>query len=441
MTHAASPRALRLAVAGAAAALALAACTGSSPAPSPSSVSPPTTPATTAGSPTSPATSSGTGGTSSSGNPTLPPEAGNPKVTVLATHLDTPWGLAALPGGKVLVTERDAAHVVVVDLASGGQTEVGGAGSEELRSTTVHRQESGLLGVAVSPSFASDGRVFLYRTTAQGNEVVRAKLTLGSSPSLAELTPIVTGIPSAQFHNGGRLAFGPDGDLYVTTGDATDGQNAQNPDSLGGKILRVTQDGKAAPDNPSGTRVWTLGHRNVQGLGWDATRRMFASEFGQDTWDELNQIVPGKNYGWPNIEGKQSAGAGSDPSNPPADYMDPLVTWRTDEASPSGLAVSDAAIYVAALGGLGGSPGAALWRVPLEPAAKGSPTSARATVATPQRLLHGTYGRLRTVMLDPTVKDTASTDTLLVLTSNTDGRGTPSSDDDRLLRVVVPNAG
>jgi len=371
----------------------------------------------------------------------MPAKAGTPQVTVLATHLDTPWGLAALPGGEVLVTERDHAHVVVVDLGSGKQTEVGGAGADELRSTTVHVQESGLLGVAVSPSFASDGRVFLYRTTAQGNEVVRARLTLGSSPSLGELTPIVTGIPSAQFHNGGRLAFGPDGDLYVTTGDATDGTNAQDPDSLGGKILRVTQDGDPAPGNPSGTRVWTLGHRNVQGLGWDASKRMFASEFGQDTWDELNQIVPGKNYGWPEVEGKQADGAGTDPSNPPAKYMDPLVTWRTDEASPSGIAVTDSAVYVAALGGLGGTRGPALWRVPLQAAAAGASTSARATVGTPQRLLHGTYGRLRTVMLDPTVKDTPTTDTLLVLTSNTDGRGNPSSDDDRLLRVVVPSEG
>ncbi len=371
----------------------------------------------------------------------MPAKAGTPKVTVLATHLDTPWGLAALPDGQVLVTERDHAHVVVVDLASGKQTEVGGAGATELGASTVHEGESGLLGVAVSPSFASDGRVFLYRTTAQGNEVVRARLALGSSPSLGALTPIVTGIPSAQFHDGGRLAFGPDGYLYVTTGDATGGTNAQDPGSLGGKILRVTQDGKAASGNPSGTRVWTLGHRNVQGLGWDASKRMFASEFGQDTWDELNQIVPGKNYGWPQIEGKEADGAGADPSNPPAHYMDPLVTWRTDEASPSGIAVSDAAVYVAALGGLGGTRGPALWRVPLQPASAGSSTSTRATVGTPQRLLHGTYGRLRTVMLDPTVKDTPTTDTLLVLTSNTDGRGNPSSDDDRLLRVVVPNAG
>ncbi|GMA24814.1 hypothetical protein GCM10025864_25730 [Luteimicrobium album] len=367
--------------------------------------------------------------------PTVPPEAGTPTVTVLATHLDTPWGLAALPGGTVLVTERDQARVVVVDLASGKQTDVGGAGADELRSSTVHAGESGLLGVALSPSFASDGRVFLYRTTAQGNEVVRARLTLGSSPSLGELTAVVTGIPSAQVHNGGRLAFGPDGDLYVTTGDATAGTHAQDPDSLGGKILRVTQDGKAAPDNPSGTRVWTLGHRNVQGIGWDASQRMFASEFGQDTWDELNQVVPGKNYGWPEVEGKRADGAGTDPANPPADYQDPLVTWRTSDASPSGLAVSDSAVY------LTGLRGETLWRVPLQPAVAGTSTSARATVGTPQRLLHGADGRLRTVMLDPTVEDTPTTDTLLVLTSNTDGRGNPGSDDDRLLRVTVPNAG
>jgi glucose/arabinose dehydrogenase len=344
-----------------------------------------------------------------------------------------PWGLAFLPDGSALVTLRDQG--TVLRLRDSGATPVRVGQVPGVRPLG----EAGLLGIAVSPRFASDHGVFVYFTAADDNRVMRMTL---DGDSLRPGPVIVDGIPQADHHDGGRLAFGPDGFLYISTGDAGNRPAAQDRSSLGGKILRVTTDGRPAPGNPfPGSRVWSLGHRNVQGLAWDTAGRLYASEFGQDTWDELNQIVPGKNYGWPQIEGKEADGAGTDPSNPPAHYMDPLVTWRTDEASPSGLAVSDAAVYVAALGGLGGTRGPALWRVPLQPASAGSSTSTRATVGTPQRLLHGTYGRLRTVMLDPTVKDTPATDTLLVLTSNTDGRGNPSSDDDRLLRVKVPSAG
>jgi glucose/arabinose dehydrogenase len=226
---------------------------------------------------------------------------------------------------------------------------------------------------------------------------------------LGPLRLVVSGIPKSGVHNGGRLAFGPDGMLYVTTGDGSDGGSSQRPASLGGKILRVTPDGRPAPGNPDPrSPVWTSGHRNVQGIGWDAEGRMYASEFGQNTWDELNRILPGRNYGWPDVEGRGQA------TDARRGFTDPLVVWRTDEASPSGLAVGDDSIWLAALRG------ERLWRVPLR---------SDGSVGPPQALLQGRLGRLRTVEVEPD-------GSLLVLTSNT-FRGTPRPGDDRLVRLTV----
>lgn len=329
--------------------------------------------------------------------PDLPPATATP--TDVATGLAAPWDLAFLPSGAVLVTLRDAAQVVAVTAA--GVVPVTGEGAAQLADTVVDR-EAGLLGIAVSPGFADDRLVYLYRTTTDGNQVVRAELT--PDLTLGPLQPVVSSVPWNWFHDGGRIAFGPDGYLYVGTGDAGEKPLAQDPGSLAGKILRVTPEGAPAPGNPvEGSPVWTLGHRNVQGLGWTSTGTMIASEFGQNAWDELNVITPGADYGWPRVEGS-GGGAG---------LTDPVVTWSTDEASPSGIAVGDTAVWVAALRG------ERLWRVPL--AADGS-------VGTPEVAVDG-LGRLRTVALGP---DGA----LWILTNNTDGRGSPRPGDDRLLRVA-----
>jgi glucose/arabinose dehydrogenase len=313
-----------------------------------------------------------------------------PGISVVATHLQAPWGLAFLPGGDALVTERDTARILRVSPAGRVQqvqrlAEVDGTG------------EGGLLGIAVSRTYATDKLVYVYYSTAKDNRI--ARLRLGERPK-----PILTGIPVAGNHNGGRLAFGPDGMLYAGTGDATQSDRAQDRSYLGGKILRITPDGKPAPGNPfPGSPVWTYGHRNVQGLAWDDSGRMYASEFGQNTFDELNRIVAGRNYGWPTVEG-----TGGD-----ARFMEPLTTWPTDQASPSGIAVAAGAVWVACLRG------ERLWRVPL--ADDGS-------VGTPQALLVNRYGRLRNVMVAPDRS-------LWVFTNNRDGRGTPAADDDKILRL------
>jgi glucose/arabinose dehydrogenase len=191
-----------------------------------------------------------------------------------------------------------------------------------------------------------------------------------------EPEPIITGIPSALNHNGGRLSFGPDGKLYITTGDANDTANAQDLDSLGGKILRANADGTVPEDNPfEGSLVYTWGNRNVQGLSWDAEGGLYFSELGQNTWDELNYAEPGGNYGWPEVEG-----TGGEP-----EFVDPLVTWSTAEASPSGAEVVGDTMYVAALRGQ------RLWTVPVAGGEAGEPVA----------VLESELGRIRTVELGP----------------------------------------
>jgi glucose/arabinose dehydrogenase len=305
-----------------------------------------------------------------------------------------PWALAFLPDGSALLTLRDEARVLQVregrpPVDLGRVPGVAPSG------------EGGLLGVAVSPTFARDHTVFLYLTSATDNRVVRLTFADGK---LGRPQPILTGIPKAGNHNGGRLKFGPDGYLYVTTGDAGNRPNAQDKGSLGGKILRVTKDGKPAPGNPfRNSPVWSYGHRNVQGIAWDRAGRMFASEFGQNTWDELNLIRPGANYGWPLVEGRAGRSG----------LVDPLRQWPTDDASPSGIAITaDGTVWMAALRGQ------SLWRIPTRNGVAGRP----------QRLLQNEYGRLRDVVVGPDGR-------LWVLTNNT-ARGNPARDDDKL--IVIP---
>ncbi len=357
------------------------------------------------------------------------PDAPTVRTTTasLIDDLASPWGLAALPDGRLLSTSRDEGTVSVLDPGTGGVTAVTGEGADDLASQTDHGGEGGLLGVAVAPTFAEDGVVVVYRTGDGGNEVLRGRLDLDEA-HLGALTTVLDGIPKSSNHNGGQVAFGPDGFLYVATGDATESGAAQDPGSLAGKILRVGLDGEPAVGNPDGSRVWSLGHRNVQGLGWDASGRMFASEFGQSTLDELNVIVPGGNYGWPEREGTLGEASAADGTA----FVDPVATWPTSEASPSGLAVAADAVYVAGLRG------ERLWRVPFAGGAAGeveaSPLpdggASPAAFGAPRALLTGEWGRLRAVVVAP-----GGGTSLLVLTNETDGRGSPSAGDDHLLRV------
>ncbi|MFD0855233.1 PQQ-dependent sugar dehydrogenase, partial [Actinomadura adrarensis] len=243
----------------------------------------------------------------------------------LVTGLEVPWAIAFLPGGDALVTQRDNAELVRVS-PQGQVTPVGEVPG------VVPGGEGGLMGVAVSPDYQRNQTIYLYFTAADDNRVVRARY---DGRRLTGVRPIVTGIPKAGNHNGGRIAFGPDRYLYVATGEAGQVQLSQERESLGGKILRVTTEGRPAPGNPYGTQIWSWGHRNVQGMAWDGERRMFATEFGQNTYDEINRIEPGKNYGWPEVEG-----VGDEER-----FTNPLLTWSTAEASPSGLAFAGGSLW------------------------------------------------------------------------------------------------
>lgn len=341
-------------------------------------------------------------------------------VEVIAEELPVPWGLAPLPGGRFLVTMRDDATLAVVHPTGDVEPLAESGGAQQLADQTVADGEGGLLGVAVDPDDAGPlFTVFLYRTGERDNAVLRAELDLDDL-TLGDLTTVLDGIPKASNHNGGRIALGPDGYLYVATGDAGDPANAQDPESLAGKILRVTPDGEPAPGNPeAGSPVWSMGHRNVQGLGWDPSGRMFAGEFGQDQLDELNVIEPGGNYGWPEVEGPGDQ----------AGFIDPVAWWPTSEASPSGIAVTEEAVYLASLRG------ERLWRVPLLGEASAVADGESPGFGEPQALLEGEFGRLRAVHAGPDGE-------LHVLTNNTDGRGEPTTEDgqvvdDRLLRVTL----
>jgi glucose/arabinose dehydrogenase len=317
----------------------------------------------------------------------------------VVTGLDVPWSVVALPDGSALISLRDKARIIRVR-KDGSKLPVAAPGPNGVVPQVSPGGEGGLLGLAISPTFSTDGLVFSYATTDRGNHVLRMRLVANR---LIEPKEILAGIPKASNHNGGRLAFGPDGYLYVATGDAGLRSAAQDRNSLAGKILRITASGQPAPGNPfPSSKVWSLGHRNVQGIGWAADGTMYASEFGQNRLDELNRITPGGNYGWPEVEGPDGAGG----------FIDPLASWATSESSPSGIAVAADAVYLAALRGQ------RLWRVPLTKDAVGAP----------EAFLTGELGRLRDVVLAPGGG-------LWVLTSNT-FRGQPRAGDDRL--VLLP---
>lgn len=326
-----------------------------------------------------------------------PPETGDPVLehTDVATGLEAPWAVAFAPDGTTYVTERDSGRVSTVD---------DGGAVEEVATVDVDPAgEGGLLGIAVSPTHEDDGLVYVYRSTSGANQVLR--FVPGEEPEV-----VLDGIPHSQIHNGGRIAFGPDDMLYVGTGDAGQPERAQDPDSLAGKILRVTPDGDVPEDNPTaGSPVYALGLRNPQGMAWAADGTMYASEFGPDRDDEINLVTAGGNYGWPEVTGVAERDG----------FEDPIFVQQPADASWTGMAVLvDSAIpqwegqlMAAALRG------ERLWRVPPD-----DPDAA-------EPLFEGEFGRLRTAVQAPD-------GSLWVLTNNRDGRGAPGEDDDRIIRVA-----
>lgn len=324
---------------------------------------------------------------------------GAPRVETVAGGLEVPWGLAFAPDGRLFVTERPGRLRVVQD----GRLAAAPVATLPVAATG----EGGLMGVAVDPRFGENGRLYVCYTysSAAGfrvrNRVVRLALREGRA---GDERVLVDDLPGARIHDGCQLGFGPDGKLYVTTGDAAEPELAQRRDSLAGKVLRLEADGSVPADNPfPGSSIYSLGHRNPQGLGWDAAGHLLVAEHGSTAHDEINHVQPGRNYGWPEVRGRAG-----DPR-----FVDPLAESGEDTWAPSGLAVAGAEVFVGALRGQ------RLLRFALGPEPSLRPAAP---------LLARTHGRLRAVVRGP---DGA----LYVTTSNRDGRGSPAAEDDRILRV------
>jgi len=326
--------------------------------------------------------------------PTLPGVQPVSTPAQIVSGLEAPWSMVRLESGSTLISERDSGMIVELT-ADGDLRDVGHV------EDAVHDGEGGLLGLEVV-----EDSLYAYLTTSDDNRIERFDLRgSAGSYSLGDPDVILDGLHKAGNHNGGRIKLGPDGMLYATVGDAGTPDDAQDEHSYNGKILRMELDGSVPADNPfSGSLVYSMGHRNPQGIAWDADGQLWAAEFGQDTWDELNRIEPGANYGWPVVEG-----IADDP-----DFTDPVYQWATDDASPSGLAFADDTLFLAALRG------ARLWVIYPD----------REAGVDAVAYFEGEYGRIRDVVPGPD-------GTLWMLTNNTDGRGSPQQGDDRILQVEL----
>ena len=332
---------------------------------------------------------------------TAPPvSSAETDTEIVAENLAIPWEIVFLPDGDLLVTERP-----------GTLKRIGNDHRAYAIKGVAHVGEGGLLGAALHPQFYDNHWVYLYLTTRTGdglaNRVERYRL---ENDRLAERTLIIEGIPGASNHDGGRIAFGPDGYLYITTGDAGSSRLAQDRDSLAGKILRLGDDGSVPADNHFGTAIWSYGHRNPQGLAWDDTGRLWATEHGRSIpfsgYDELNLIEKGKNYGWPTIQGNES-GTGMER---PMIHSGASDTW-----APAGAAYRNGSIF------FGGLRGEALYEVEI-----------RSGEINLNTHLHNEFGRIRAVVAGPD-------GFLYISTSNTDGRGDPLPGDDKIIKYGKRN--
>ena len=319
-----------------------------------------------------------------------------PRVEIVAEGLSIPWEILFLPDGELLVTERDGRVILLkqeVEIPITGVKHVG---------------EGGLLGATLHPDFSDNHFVYFYQTTEieSGliNRVNRYKLL--NNELIFDRT-IVDNLPGANYHDGGRIKFGPDGFLYVTLGDAGNENLAQNIENLAGSILRYTAEGEIPRDNSFGNAIYSYGHRNPQGLAWDEAGNLWSTEHGRSGarsgFDELNLIIKDHNYGWPVVEGDTTT-AGADS---PIRHSGSDTTW-----APGGLAYLDGNLYIPGLRG------ETLYKASL----------AGEEVMKWEEYFVEEYGRLRTVVVGP--------DNLLyVTTSNRDGRGNPAENDDLIIRI------
>jgi len=318
-------------------------------------------------------------------------------IKVIAEDLNIPWEVAFLPSGEILVTERAGTLLII--------------GRDRIKipiEGVEHIGEGGLLGLALHPNFSENKWIYLYLTTRTDtgliNRVERYRLF---ENQLSDKTTIIDNIPGASFHDGGRIAFGPDGYLYVTTGDAGNSASAQDTETLSGKILRLSDDGSIPPGNPFGNAVYSYGHRNAQGLAWDTAGNLWATEHGRSGtrsgFDELNFIEKGQNYGWPVIQGDEE----KEGMINPAIHSGPDETW-----APAGALYYNGSIFFTGLRG------ESIYEADIQDG----------RVSNIRIHLQGKFGRLRAMSIGPN-------GFFYITTSNTDGRGKKYIGDDKLIRI------
>lgn len=331
-------------------------------------------------------------------------KAGALKTVTVAENLDTPWEVAFAPDGRIFVTERPGVVRVIED-GELREEPYADLGAQETG-------EGGQLGLALDPNFEENDTLYAYYTTETEDGPVNRIVRLVEEGGDVEQRETLLEAPAARIHNGGRIAFGPDGKLYATIGDVSEASLAQDRDALAGKILRLNPDGSVPRGNPfDGSPVYSYGHRNPQGLAWDEEGNLYAPEHGQSAHDELNLIKAGNNYGWPEIQGDENA-----PGLTPPVLHSGEKTWAPSGAEYVEEGPWAGSVLFAALAG------ESLHRVQINPQDPNEVTGH-------EEYLEGEYGRLRTVKQGPE-------GALYVLTSNRDGRGDPVPDDDRLLRIT-----
>ncbi|WP_428324722.1 PQQ-dependent sugar dehydrogenase [Nitrosopumilus sp.] len=327
------------------------------------------------------------------------------KVEVVTDNLKVPWGIDFAPDGRIFFTERSGMVSVIEDKQV-----------SQIMSLGVGGGEGGMLGIALDPEFEENNFIYVYYTY---NELLGIKNRLvqyvETNNMLTDEKVLLEGIPGAPYHDGGRIKFGPDGMLYVTTGDATEPDLSQNLNSVAGKILRINSDGTIPEDNPFGSAVYSIGHRNPQGIAWDKYGNLIATEHGPSGWrgvahDEINLIVSGANYGWPDIIGDETL----------EDVINPILHSGDETWAPSGstfyygedMPMFDGKYFVAAL------KGQHIHIIEFDE---------NYNVLFHGELFSGEFGRIRDVVNGP--------DGLYFMTSNQDGRGNPNLYDDKILRI------
>lgn len=317
-------------------------------------------------------------------------------IETVVENLDTPWAVDFLPDGKMIFTER-IGNVNIYDFDEKEKTIIAEISVTEL-------SESGLAGIAVDPEFEENNFIYLYYTYENNNEIYnRVSRFILRDNKLVNEKILLDKIPAARFHDGGRIKFGPDGKLYITTGDATNPSTAQDTNSIAGKILRINKDGSIPEDNPFGNYVYSYGHRNPQGLAWHPiSKQLYASEHGPTRNDEVNIIEKGKNYGWPIVECDEILGQ----------YSNPIRCYSEFTLAPSGIAFYKNDLYVTGLRGT------QLRKIVFD---KDHKTILR------EEELFSSLGRIRDVV--------EHNGYLYLTTSNRDERGIPRPNDDKIIRV------